>query len=95
MNEPWETGEKRPQSDEARELEAAYRRFAATQDGERVLSDLLKICGLFTDPFTRDSRTYYNLGRLSVAQHIVMRVGGEKDLGRKAVTFLQTLNHGA
>lgn len=95
MIEPWDHEKPRPKSDKERELEAAYRRFAATADGELVLSDLLKFCGLFADPFTRDSRTYHNLGRLSVAQHIVRRVGGEADLGQRTVTFLKTLNHGA
>lgn len=85
----------KPKTDEARELEAAYRRFAATADGEKVLADLLKFCGYFTDPFTRDSRTYHNLGRLSVAQYVVRRVGGEADLNRRMVTYLRTLNHGA
>lgn len=95
MSDPWDRDQTRQKTDQERELDAAYRRFASTPDGERVLADLLKFCGYFADPFTRDSRTYHNLGRLSVAQHVVRRVGGETDLDRRMVIYLKTLNHGA
>lgn len=54
------------------ELLMAFKSMLKSPDGRRVLWDLLSFCGVFQNAMTGNSRTYFNLGRQSVGQYIMV-----------------------
>jgi hypothetical protein len=54
------------------ELVLAYKRLISDPDGKRVLWDILQFCGVFQNAMTGNSRTYFNLGRQSVGQYLMI-----------------------
>ena len=50
----------------------AYKAMLNDPDGKRVLWDLLSFCGVFQNAMTGNSRTYFNLGRQSVGQYLMV-----------------------
>ena len=50
----------------------AYKAMLNNPDGKRVLWDLLSFCGVFQNAMTGNSRTYFNLGRQSVGQYLMV-----------------------
>ena len=67
--------------DEKKELEQrlknealllSFKTMLSSPDGKRVLWDILSFCGVFQNAFTGNSRTYFNLGRQSVGQYIMV-----------------------
>jgi len=74
--------------DEKKELEQRMRNEALllsfktmlkSPDGKRVIWDILSFCGVFQNAMTGNSRTYFNLGRQSVGQYIMLML----NLGNK------------
>jgi hypothetical protein len=67
--------------DNAKELEQrlknealllAFKTMLKSPDGKRVLWDILSFCGVFQNAMTGNSMTYFNLGRQSVGQYIMV-----------------------
>jgi len=57
----------------------AFKTMLKNPDGKRVLLDILSFCGVFQNAMTGNSRTYFNLGRQSVGQYIMLML----NLGNK------------
>ena len=53
-------------------LMLAYKSMLGSPDGRRVLWDILSFCGVFQNAMTGNSRTYFNLGRQSVGQYLMV-----------------------
>ncbi|OEU68402.1 MAG: hypothetical protein BBJ57_02235 [Desulfobacterales bacterium PC51MH44] len=53
-------------------LMLAYKSMLDSADGKRVLWDILSFCGVFQNAMTGNSLTYFNLGRQSVGQYIMV-----------------------
>ena len=66
-----EKDELRRLSDNA-DLMLAYKSMLNSPDGKRVLWDILSFCGVFQNAMTGNSRTYFNLGRQSVGQYLMV-----------------------
>lgn len=54
------------------DLMLAYKSMLNSPDGKRVLWDILSFCGVFQNAMTGNSRTYFNLGRQSVGQYLMV-----------------------
>jgi len=54
------------------ELMLSYKSMLKSPDGQRVLWDILTFCGVFQNAMTGNSRTYFNLGRQSVGQYLMV-----------------------
>lgn len=50
----------------------AFKTMLKSPDGKRVLWDILSFCGVFQNAMTGNSKTYFNLGRQSVGQYIMV-----------------------
>ena len=50
----------------------SYKSMLSSADGKRVLWDILSFCGVFQNAMTGNSRTYFNLGRQSVGQYLMV-----------------------
>jgi len=57
----------------------SFKTMLKTPDGKRVLWDILSFCGVFQNAMTGNSKTYFNLGRQSVGQYIMVML----NLGNK------------
>lgn len=55
-----------------KELLLAYKSMLSSADGKRVLWDILSYCGVFQNAMTGNSWTYFNLGKASVGQYIML-----------------------
>ena len=54
------------------DLMLSYKSMLKSADGKRVLWDILSFCGVFQNAMTGNSRTYFNLGRQSVGQYLMV-----------------------
>jgi hypothetical protein len=54
------------------ELMLSYKSMLQSADGKRVLWDILTFCGVFQNAMTGNSKTYFNLGRQSVGQYLMV-----------------------
>ena len=57
---------------ENQSLMLSYKSMLSSPDGKRVLWDILSFCGVFQNAMTGNSRTYFNLGRQSVGQYLMV-----------------------
>ncbi len=64
---------------ENKKLLAAFKNVLRHPDGKRVMWDILSFCGVFQNAMTGNSRTYFNLGRQSVGQYMMLML----NLGNK------------
>lgn len=55
-----------------KDLMLSYKSMLQSADGKRVLWDILSFCGVFQNAMTGNSRTYFNLGRQSVGQYMMV-----------------------
>lgn len=55
-----------------KDLMLAYKSMLNSVDGKRVLWDILSFCGVFQNAMTGNSLTYFNLGRQSVGQYLMV-----------------------
>ena len=53
-------------------LKLAYKRLLTDPNGKVILWDILSFCGVFNNAMTGNSKTYFNLGRQSVGQYIML-----------------------
>ena len=56
----------------SKQLLLAYKSLMKTPDGKKVLWDILEFCGVFQNAMTGNSWTYFNLGKGSVGQYIML-----------------------